>query len=87
MVNLSGGKDSAKSLRQLTEWCDARFGAHSVASDPRPRAFDLPWVVLDSSRAQEVWGWVPQIASETILEEIAVHAERNPDWLKLSSSA
>lgn len=85
MVNLSGGKDSARSLRQLTEWCDARFGSHSVASDPRPRAFDLPWVVLDSTRAQEVWGWAPQTASETILEEIAVHAERHPDWLQLSS--
>jgi CDP-paratose 2-epimerase len=85
VVNVSGGRASAMSLRQLTEWCDARFGPHSVASDPRPRAFDLPWVVLDASRAQRVWDWVPQTAPLAILEEVAAHAEANPDWLQLSS--
>jgi CDP-paratose 2-epimerase len=85
LVNVAGGRASATSLRQLTDWCDARFGPHPVASDPRPRAFDLPWVVLDSRQAQESWKWVPQTSPEAILEEIAAHAEANPDWLQLSS--
>lgn len=85
IVNVAGGRNSAKSLRQLTNWCDARFGAHPVASDPRPRPFDLPWVVLDSARAGEVWKWSPQTSAEAILEEIALHAEANPDWLAISA--
>lgn len=86
LLNVSGGMESACSLRQLTEWCDARFGAHPVARDPRPRSFDLPWVVLDARRAQEVWGWQPQTSRAAILEEIAAHAESNPHWLELSAA-
>ena len=86
LVNVAGGRASAMSLRQLTDWCDARFGPHRVAGDPRPRPFDLPWVVLDSRQAQEVWNWVPRTRTEAILEEIAAHAEVNPNWLELSSA-
>jgi CDP-paratose 2-epimerase len=85
LVNVAGGPASAMSLRQLTDWCDARFGPHPVAGDPRPRAFDLPWVVLDRRQADQWWGWGPQTSTEAILEEIAAHAEANPDWLELSS--
>ena len=85
VLNISGGIESACSLRQLTGWCDARFGAHSISRDPQPRPFDLPWVVLDARQAQSVWGWQPQTARTAILEEIAAHAEANPQWLELSS--
>jgi len=86
LVNVAGGPASAMSLRQLTDWCDSRFGSHPVAGDQRPRAFDLPWVVLDSRRALEVWDWVPQTPTEAVLEELAAHAEANPDWLQFSSA-
>jgi CDP-paratose 2-epimerase len=86
LVNVAGGMASAMSLRQLTDWCDNRFKPHPVDSDPRSRPFDLPWVVLDSRQAQEAWNWVPQISTGAILEEIAAHAEGNPDWLQLSSA-
>lgn len=86
LVNVSGGIASARSLRQLTSWCDDRFGRHGVASDPRPRPFDLPWVVLDSHLAQTVWGWHPATGVEGILEEIGLHAESNPEWLDLSAA-
>jgi CDP-paratose 2-epimerase len=85
VANIAGGAQSARSLRQLTEWCDARFGKHPVASDPNPRQFDLPWVVLDSSLAAKTWGWQPQTAPETIFEKIAIHAMEHPDWLQISS--
>ena len=84
-INLSGGVVSARSLRQLTAWCDARFGPHPVASDPVPRRFDLPWVVLDHSRATRVWDWRPLTPLEAILDEIAAHAEAQPAWLDLSA--
>lgn len=85
IINVAGGRASLRSLRQLTLWCDNRFGEHPVASDPRPRPFDLPWVVLDSTLAETTWGWRPTTPVAAILEEIARHAESHPDWLKVSS--
>lgn len=85
IANVGGGAASARSLRQLSAWCSARFGPHAVAADPSPRAFDLPWVVLDSSRVAAHWNWRPRRSVEQILEEIAVHAEAHPAWLDLSA--
>ncbi|HEY3756638.1 MAG TPA: NAD-dependent epimerase/dehydratase family protein [Opitutaceae bacterium] len=85
LVNLSGGVASRRSLRQLSEWCAQRFGAHEVAADGTVRPFDLPWVVLDSSLAEQVWGWRPRRTTEDILEEIARQAESEPGWLELSA--
>lgn len=86
VVNFSGGAASSLSLAQLTDWCDARFGRHAVASDANPRPFDIPWMVLDSSLAAKVWNWRPQTAREQMLDEIARHAEQHPDWLEVSGS-
>jgi len=85
VVNVGGGAASAMSLRQLTDWCDERFGAHPVAEDPSARPFDIPWIVLDASKAGRLWGWRPRIAMESILDEIAAHAGTHPDWLELSA--
>ncbi|MFA5265014.1 MAG: NAD-dependent epimerase/dehydratase family protein [Opitutaceae bacterium] len=85
IVNASGGAASAKSLRLLTAWCMQRFGPMAVGSDPTPRPFDLPWVVLDSSKARRLWQWKPRTSIEEILEEIAAHAEAHPEWLDLSA--
>ena len=85
IVNVGGGKASARSLRQLSDWCAARFGAHAVDSDPAPRPFDVPWLVLDSAKAARLWKWRPQTPVDAILEEIAVHAQAHPDWLDLSA--
>jgi CDP-paratose 2-epimerase len=85
LSNLAGGAPSAMSLRQLTGWCDAKFGPHPVASDATPRPFDLPWVVLDSSKASRLWSWKPQTPTVAILEEIAAHAIAHPEWLDLSA--
>jgi CDP-paratose 2-epimerase len=85
LANISGGAASARSLRQLTAWCDARFGPHPVAADTTPRPFDLPWVVLDSTKASRLWQWQPQTPMDAILDEIALHAQAHPDWLDLSA--
>lgn len=81
IINLAGGVNSAMSLRQLTAWCDDRFGPHPVVADGQPRPFDLPWVVLDSAGASKVWKWQPQTPVAEILAEIARHAEAHPGWL------
>lgn len=86
IINLGGGPENAMSLAQLSRWCEARFGAHPVASDATPRPFDVPWLVLDSRLAEKTWQWRPTTKLETILDEIAQHAEAHPDWLKISSA-
>jgi CDP-paratose 2-epimerase len=85
LINCSGGAVSARSLRQLSDWCANKFGPHSVAADTTPRAFDIPWIILDSAKATRVWGWQPQTSTDAILEEIAAHAQANPGWLDLSA--
>lgn len=85
VINCSGGATSAMSLHQLSAWCENRFGPRAVTSDPQPRPYDIPWLVLDSAKADRVWGWHPQTPTTAILEEIATHAEANPTWLDLSA--
>ncbi|ACB77264.1 NAD-dependent epimerase/dehydratase family protein [Opitutus terrae] len=85
LVNVSGGVASARSLRQLTAWCDAQFGPHPVAADHTPRPFDIPWIVLDHAKATRLWHWQPQTPVAAILEEIAAHARAHTDWLDISA--
>lgn len=86
LQNVSGGAASAMSLAQLSDWCADRFGPREIAKESTGRPFDLPWVVLDSTRARQQWDWEPEISRETILREIAVHAEAHPDWLEISGA-
>ena len=81
IVNVSGGQASATSLAELSNWCTDRFGAHPVAADHAPRPNDIPWLVLDHAAASRASGWQPERDRFTIFEEIAAHAEANPDWL------
>lgn len=85
IANFSGGVKNSMSLAQLTDWCDDRFGKHPVATDANPRPFDIPWMVLDSALAEQTWGWTPKTLLPQVLDEIAEHAEQNPNWLELST--
>jgi CDP-paratose 2-epimerase len=84
IVNVSGGLRNSMSLRQLSDWCAERFGPHQVASDTTTRAFDIPWMVLDSTLAAKTWNWQPETSLENVLDEIARHAEHHPEWLDLA---
>jgi CDP-paratose 2-epimerase len=81
MFNVGGGAANAMSLAGLTAWCDERFGHFAPAADLEPRAFDIPWLVMDSSAAANDCGWSPRKSLDTILEEIARHVRDNPEWL------
>ena len=84
VCNFSGGINNSISLRQLSNWCAERFPPHKVGSKRRARQFDVPWLVLDLSRAATQWDWQPQTSIHQVLEEIAVHADARPDWLAIS---
>jgi CDP-paratose 2-epimerase len=81
ICNVSGGAASATSLAQLSRWCAGRFGPHAVGTVPEPRAYDVPWVVLDAAQAERDFAWRPQRSAQAIFAEIAAHADRHPDWL------
>lgn len=84
--NLGGGEQNTMSLRQISEFCRDRFGfEHSIASDLTPRPFDIPWMVMDSQAAANRFGFQPKHSALDICNEIADHAERNPNWLILSN--
>jgi len=87
ILNVSGGVNNSMSLANLSRWCEQRFGPHPVAADPANRKYDVPWLILDSSRAGSEWDWRPKMTLDNILQEIAGHAEKNPNWLDLSSDA
>jgi CDP-paratose 2-epimerase len=86
VCNVGGGLDNSLSLAELSAWCAERFGARDIGSDPRPRPFDIPWMVMDCARAERAWGWRPTRPISAILEEIAVFADQHPHWLGLTSA-
>jgi CDP-paratose 2-epimerase len=83
IVNLGGGIENCMSLKELSNWCEERFGSNEIISSEEVRPMDAPWVVMDSTTAQNAWNWDVQTRLNTILDEIAEHAEKNPNWLKL----
>jgi len=86
ICNLGGGPGNSMSLAQLSSWCGERFNTHHIAIDLERRPFDIPWMIMDYSLAQEVWDWRPRIQLDQILNEIAEHAEQHENWLDLSES-
>ena len=84
IINLGGGVENSISLRELSSWCEDRFGQNEVLASQDERPMDAPWIVMDSTTAQNAWNWSVKNKLEQILEEIANHAETKPDWLKIT---
>jgi CDP-paratose 2-epimerase len=85
IINLGGGIKNSMSLKELSNWCEDRFGKNNVVASQEERIMDAPWIVMDSTTAQNSWDWTIRVDIQQILEEIANHAEQNPDWLKLAN--
>jgi CDP-paratose 2-epimerase len=84
VFNVGGGPENAMSLAELTSVCDEQFGPHAPESDPGVRPFDLPWIVIDSSKSRQHFGWKPERRLPAILDEIADHVRRHPGWLEVT---
>ncbi len=82
--NVGGGPSNAMSLVQLSAWCADRFGERQVRADAGQRKWDVPWVVMDTTRVKERFGWTPTIPVANILDEIVQHHRFYPEWLSLS---
>jgi CDP-paratose 2-epimerase len=91
ILNVSGGISSAMSLAQLTRWCTQRYPNSASISTLatrhlhlESRPFDIPWMVLDETLCTQTWNWQPETSIQIVLEEIAQHADQNPNWLATS---
>ncbi len=82
IINLGGGLENSMSLKELTNWCKDRFGQNEILASQDERPMDAPWIVMDSTTAHNAWNWSVKTKTEQILEEIANHAEENPNWLR-----
>lgn len=85
IINLGGGVENSMSLKELSIWCEDRFGQNVVLASKDERPMDAPLIVMDSTTAQNAWNWSVKIRIEQILEEIADHAEKNPNWLSITN--
>lgn len=84
VFNIGGGYANSMSLAELSSWCADRFGPHTISGDLQQRQFDIPWMIMDSSLAAASWDWRPATPLLEILNELALHAENNPDWIDLT---
>ena len=66
-----------------------RLARHDIAAANREARLilDVPWLVLDTTLATSTWRWTPTRTTETILDEILVHAQQHADWLDVSAEA
>jgi CDP-paratose 2-epimerase len=85
VFNLGGGVENSISLAQLSDWCQNRFGPLELGAEPTERLFDVPWLVLDCSRAKRHWHWAVGRTMESVFNEIADFAIQNPQWLDITS--
>jgi CDP-paratose 2-epimerase len=85
IINVGGGIENSMSLKELSDWCEQRLGPNEVLSSLEQRLMDAPWIVMDSSVAKNTWNWSVKTKLEQILEEIADHADQNPNWLSFSN--
>ena len=79
-----GGPANAVSLAQWTERCNEAFGPHIPAIDTTPRAYDIPWMIMDNSGIARDFQWNIQVPVPALFEEIAQHARTTPGWLRIS---
>lgn len=84
IMNCGGGLENSISLKQLSDWSEECFGPNNIFTSEEERPMDAPWIVMDSTLARESWNWEPSTSLNEILKEIAMHAEKNPDWLRVS---
>ncbi|MEA5620787.1 NAD-dependent epimerase/dehydratase family protein [Cronbergia sp. UHCC 0137] len=85
VINISGGIENSMSLSQLSAWCKDWFGENEVLETNIERVFDIPWMVLDPSKAEKVWEWIPQTGIYEVVREIAEFAAQQQNWCTISA--
>jgi len=82
ITNIGGGIENSISLRELSMWCEKKFGySNEVIESDEERPFDIPYYVTDNSHAYSNWDWKVRNSKESILNSIYEFAIRNEDFV------
>lgn len=82
VFTIGGGAACQLSLREMTAWCEERFGKTvPVTIEPNPRKADHVVYISDTRKAKKLLGWEPQIDREQGLEQICAWVEDEHDRL------
>ena len=57
IFNVSGGVESAFSLKELSQWCSQNIFFKKITSIKKKRIFDVKWLVLDNSKVKKYFNW------------------------------
>lgn len=83
LYNAAGGVPNSISLQELTALCREVTGREvPIASQTETHGADLPFLILDSSKAQKEFSWKPKYRLKDIVTEIATWAKANEAELK-----
>jgi CDP-paratose 2-epimerase len=82
VMNVGGGAEISLSLREMTSWCEKRLGKSvPVEIMPTPRKADHVVYISDTSTAEELLGWRPEVGLDEGLEQIVAWVEQEHDRL------
>jgi len=70
IFNVSGGIESAFSLKELSLWCQKNISFKKVGHQKKFRPFDLKWIVLDNTKAKKIFNWKINFSKDKIFHEI-----------------
>tara|TARA_B100001123_G_C15321184_1_gene1027961 strand:- start:1840 stop:2877 length:1038 start_codon:yes stop_codon:yes gene_type:complete len=70
IYNVSGGINSAFSLKELSNWCCNNIGLKKIKSSKKSRKFDVKWLVLDNSKAKKQFNWKIKYNKHQIFKNI-----------------
>ena len=86
IINVGGGIENSRCrLNNYPTGVRKRFGHNEVISSSESRPMDAPWIVMNSTVAQNAWNWSVKTKLEQILDEIADHAEKIQIGLSLTN--
>jgi len=70
IFNVSGGIQSAFSLKELSDWCCKNISLKKIKSNKKNRAFDIKWLVLDNSKVKKEFNWNVKYNKKQIFRDI-----------------
>ena len=70
IFNVSGGIQSAFSLKELSDWCCKNISLKKIESSKKNRTFDIKWLVLDNLKVKKEFNWKIKYNKNKIFKEI-----------------
>ena len=70
IFNVSGGMQSAFSLKELSNWCCKNISLKKITCNKKNRTFDVKWLVLDNSKVKKEFNWKIKYHKNQIFKEI-----------------